>query len=54
MKTIKAYWESREFDIKRHWETIRHDVQYEVADDATEDEINDLMKRRDVIRIESN
>jgi len=53
MKIIKAHWESKEFDIKKGWVTIDHPVQYEVADDATEEEINDLLKRKDVKRIET-
>lgn len=51
MKIIKAYWESKEFDMVKHWETVKHFVTYEVPDNTTEEEIDDLMRRKDVIRI---
>ncbi len=51
MKKIKAYWESEEFDMIKHWVTVQHFVELEIEDDATQEDINDLMKRKDVKQI---
>lgn len=51
MKTIKCYWESHEFDLKKGWITITHPVEFEVADNTTDEEIENIADRKDVIII---
>jgi len=51
MRIIKTYWEEKAFDIVKGWYKIRHEVNLEVADDATEEEINRRIAIADTIRI---
>lgn len=51
MKKIETYWIRKEFDIKKGWFDEKHYVTLEVSDDATDEEIEDLAKRKDVIII---
>jgi len=58
MKTVKAYWENFEFNpnpenskYSGYMVPIRHFVTFEVKDDATDEEIQDIAKRKDFILV---
>jgi hypothetical protein len=57
MKIIKCYWENTEFQsgaiLYDHCMVPgKHFVEIEVEENATEEEIEDLLKRKDVKRIQ--
>jgi len=58
MRTIKAYWESKEFDSKATeyvgcMKPVKHYAQFEVEDNATDEEIEVIARRKDIIPIKS-
>jgi len=51
MKIIKTYWVSTEFDMIKHCIEVFHPYDMEVPENATQEEINEKAKLKDVIII---
>lgn len=48
MKKVQCYWVETVFDIKKHWIEVRHNIEIEVPENATEEEILSIVKRKDL------